>query len=160
MATDYRMYFAYQNLADTASASGFQYFVPLHSFSVLGGAVRTIKADSTNDISVASELEQARTYKNITLFMPPAKDHLDMEVALDLTNYANKKTELLFSVHVERRSGGRQVVGLNLVDQHARIERPPSLGANRLLMIEVLLPSAIITSETFSKGHWVSTENI
>ena len=160
MAMNYRMYFAYQNLADESGVTGFQYFVPLHSFSVLGGAVRTIIASSTNDISVASELEQARTFKNVTLFMPPAKDHLDMEVALDLTNYANKKTELLLSVHVEKRSGGLNLFGLNLVDKHARVERPPSLNANRLLMIEVLLPSAFITSETYKKGRWVSTEDI
>src|SRR5262245_54034395 len=48
--------------------------VPVKSFSVDGGANRTIDLKSTDDVSVASELEQARTHENLTVFIPPTND--------------------------------------------------------------------------------------
>jgi hypothetical protein len=46
----------------------------VQSFAVDGGANRTIDLGSTNDMSISSEFEQARTHKNVTVFIPPAKD--------------------------------------------------------------------------------------
>jgi hypothetical protein len=48
--------------------------IPIRSFSVVGGTSRSINLDSADEISIGNEFEQARTYKNITLFAPPSLD--------------------------------------------------------------------------------------
>jgi len=45
--------------------------VPISYFSVTGGAERKIKLSEASDLSIASELEQARSYKNIRLYLSP-----------------------------------------------------------------------------------------
>jgi hypothetical protein len=49
-------------------------FVPVIAFSVKGGTSRIIDLSSTDDINLADEFLQARKYKNITLFLPPASN--------------------------------------------------------------------------------------
>ena len=45
--------------------------VPLSYFSVAGGATRKIKLSTTDDLSLSSELEQARRFSNIRLYLSP-----------------------------------------------------------------------------------------
>ena len=136
----------------------FKFSVSANSFSVVGGASRTINLNSTNDISITSELEQARQYKNITVFMPPSPTSEDMEVAVELIDCALKKTVLIFDFHVSKYSNGRMIEELNLVDAKATISKTPSIVANRSLMIEVSLPSAILTDAFYgTKGRWIKT---
>lgn len=49
-------------------------FVDVSLFKVKGGAKRVVDLTSTDDISLVSELEQARTFKNLVLYLSPAKD--------------------------------------------------------------------------------------
>lgn len=49
-------------------------FVDVSLFKVKGGAKRVVDLTSTDDISLVSELEQARTFKNLVLYLPPASD--------------------------------------------------------------------------------------
>lgn len=44
---------------------------PVGSFQVTGGAHRRIDLTSTNEGSIASEFEQARTYQNVILYIKP-----------------------------------------------------------------------------------------
>jgi len=44
---------------------------PVGSFQVSGGAHRKIELASTNEGKIASEFEQARTYKNVILYIKP-----------------------------------------------------------------------------------------
>ena len=80
MAMTYRAklnYAVYEDDKELASRR----LIAVDSFEVDGGAFRTIKLKSTDDISISSELEQARTYKNVNLFLPSTKDGTDVEVA-------------------------------------------------------------------------------
>lgn len=49
-------------------------FVTVTSFSVKAGAKRVIDLNTADDISLVSEFEQARSFKNIALHLPPPKD--------------------------------------------------------------------------------------
>lgn len=149
----YKFYFGYQD----RNYELVKNMVKAKSFSVVGGASRTIDVDSAKDISITSEFEQARQYKNITVFMPPSPTSEDMEVAVELTKCAMSKTILLFDFHVSKYSGGRLIEELNLVDLNATITKPPSIVANNLLMIEVALPAAKLTDATFGRKGWIKT---
>lgn len=45
--------------------------VPISYFSVTGGPTRRINLAAVDDVSLASELEQARRFKNIRLYLSP-----------------------------------------------------------------------------------------
>src|ERR1051325_9901021 len=74
------------------------------AFSVIGGASRTINEDST-DVSISSEFEQARRFKNIVLFLPGSPGAQDVRVALDLMRFATEQIRLTFSLIVRQYSG-------------------------------------------------------
>lgn len=124
---------------------------------VVGGATRTINLDSTNDISITSELEQARQFKNITIFMSPSPTSEDMEVAVELTDFVIRKRSILFDFHVGKYSSGKLIEELNLVDENAAISKTPTLGLGRSLVIEVSLPSTGLTDATYGRKGWIKT---
>src|SRR5687767_10517348 len=80
---------------------------PISSFSVVGGAYRSVNLDSTDDVSISSELEQARQHKNITLFMPPTKDHVGVEVAMTLAHAEMKKSTLSIAFIIKKQLKGK-----------------------------------------------------
>lgn len=53
---------------------------PIDSFEVEGGATRKIEINSTNDISLSAEFEQARMYKTITFYILPTKNFLGVKL--------------------------------------------------------------------------------
>lgn len=140
---NYKFNFGYTN-ATGKSEEIRQYGVPVDSFSVVGGADRTIRVDSASDISITSEFEQARGYKNITLFMTSIKNPLAMEVAMELVSVAREKKEIVISIVVEKYAKGKIIEALSLSDFKATLKRPPLVVDNHRLMIEVNLPSANI----------------
>ena len=153
----YKAYFGY---VDKNNYEVFKHYVKATAFSVIGGAVRKIDLSSATDIGVTSEFEQARQYRNIRIYMPPTSNGEDMEVAVELTNFAIKKKSILFDFHVSKYTSGKLVEELNLLDENATIAEIPSLDGNRSLVIEVLLPSAILTDATFGRKGWIKTVNI
>src|SRR5215217_2674329 len=44
--------------------------VPVKQFSVKGGTMRNVNLTGADDISVALEIEQAKSFKNISLYLP------------------------------------------------------------------------------------------
>jgi hypothetical protein len=116
----------------------------ISSFSVVGGASRSINLDSTDDISISSELEQARQYKNITLFMPPTKDHVDMQVAMTLMFAAEAKSTLSIAFIIKKQVKGKSIEELMLGCHDATLISTPYLVAKHLLMIQFRLPTVIL----------------
>ena len=54
--------------------------VPIHAFEVEGGANRKIETGAPNAISIASEMEQARSFKNITFYVLPTNNFLGVKL--------------------------------------------------------------------------------
>ena len=110
--------------------------IPIRSFSVVGGASRSINLDSTDDISISSEFEQARTYHNVTLFIPPTKDFTAV-ILFTLKSPITKFFALVF--HVEIFSGGKMTHSLVLQSYNAWLRKNPTPVGNKeaLLMLEV-----------------------
>ncbi len=123
---------------------------PISSFSVTGGAFRSIDLTSTDDITISSELEQARKYKNITLFMSPTKNYVDMETAVKLIEAANKQMGLYVIFFLAKYVNGKIVDSLTIGDNSATLKQPPNIVASHLLMIEVCLLSPILIHGTYS----------
>src|SRR5688572_27342691 len=96
--------------------------IPVHSFMVDGGASRIIKLDSTSDISIMSELEQARSFKNITLFLSPNKNGSDMQVALELNNLYLGGKSLVLTLFVERLVSGQVVESFFFAEGHSKLK--------------------------------------
>jgi hypothetical protein len=117
----------------------------ISAFSVVGGAHRSINLDSTDDVSISSELEQARQYKNITLFMLPTHAHDDMDVAMNLVNIALEKSTLWVDFFIAKFANGKVIEELRLICADTTIIRPPALVAQHLLMIELQLPSVTLS---------------
>src|SRR5687767_1865118 len=99
--------------------------VPLYAFQVDGGTNRNIRLKSTDDISITSELEQARSFKNVRLYLSPTNDHKDMQAALDLTAAAIKTLTLLTILDIGKYSGGKFIEGLWLNDPQSSVKTEP-----------------------------------
>jgi hypothetical protein len=116
---------------------------PIAAFSVVGGASRSINADSSN-ISIGSEFEQARQFKNIILFMPGSAGAGDMKAALDLTRFAANKTRFFFFFSVTQQYESKLINFLSISDT-AVVTKPPAMIYGDLLMVQFNLPDARIT---------------
>src|SRR5215203_2405173 len=79
------------------------------SFEVNGGASRVVDLKTTDDISLASEFEQARAFKNITLYLPPTSDHMDRDAALALSDIAINKLKVHVMVSVQRYANAKML---------------------------------------------------
>lgn len=121
---------------------------PISAFGVDGGASRTIHADSPDSLSVGSEFEQARKFRNIILYMPGSPGAGDMKTAIDFLNFAANKTRFFFHFSVRQTLNSKLVYLLNLTD-HATVKKSPIMVLGDLLMAEFNLPDAGIT-------HWDS----
>lgn len=118
------------------------HYIPLKSFQVIGGAARTIELRTTDDISISSEFEQARSYKNITLYLPPREGHEDMQAALYLTDLAINKQRFGTYIRIDRISNGKVVEELMLVDYSATLLDRPSMTPKNSLMVDISIPNA------------------
>ncbi|HEY0769542.1 MAG TPA: hypothetical protein VGD31_04350 [Sphingobacteriaceae bacterium] len=123
--------------------------VPVDSFEVAGGAHRYIDIRSTDDISITSELEQARALQNITLYIPPTRDGTDRNVALSLTNIALSQTliskifsPLLVVLIIEKFSSGKILESLLLKISEGSLKNPPYVVGKQLLRVEISIRAA------------------
>src|SRR4051812_37213278 len=87
------------NGKETSSAERID--IPLDSFEVDGGANRKIKLSSSDDISISSELEQARSFKNIIFYIPPTKDFLALKLIDIGRNFQFFSTTLVVSSYLK-----------------------------------------------------------
>lgn len=113
--------------------------IPVYAFEVEGGANRSIYVSSTNDISITSEMEQARAFKNITVSISQGKN-FDARAVTELTEMANKEMTLNVLFGIERYSGGKMLEGIALLDRGAGVYSPHSAEKN--VAVEFWIPSA------------------
>jgi hypothetical protein len=73
--------------------------IPVHSFEVTGGTNRKINLASADEVSVALEFEQARTFKNLVFYIPPTKDFLALKL-IELANQQGREFGFNFFVSV------------------------------------------------------------
>jgi hypothetical protein len=155
MAMTYQAKFHY-GLQEGDELKVSRFDIPVQIFEVEGGADRSIKLSSTDDIGISSELEQARTFKNITVYLPSTKDGSDMEIALQLSAFYSQKESMLVSFTVERYSGGQMLEGLALLDAGATLKNSPYVTGKQLLAVHLNLPAAKLYRGKM-KGHTMLT---
>ena len=99
----------------------------VHSFEVDGGAVRKINLDSTDEPTINSELEQARTYKNITLYMKSGKRASTAKL-IELFKSSVKSFNAYFYVNVYQKSEAKLLRVTNLIAKSSFLEAPIPVG--------------------------------
>jgi hypothetical protein len=122
--------------------------IPVGIFLVEGGTNREININSADDVNLVSEMEQAITHKNITLYLPPTQDGKDMQVALTLTEVAlNNKLSLHMQLIVEKHSKGKkiEVFYLNMTNA-TLVQRPHIVTIENGPMLKVIL--------RFPEAYW------
>lgn len=111
-------------------------FVPVWFFKVKGGAKRVVDLTSTDDISLVSEFEQARTFKNLVLYLPPPKDF----EWLDLIEIATHKLPVSIKFIAFGQKGKTLTHSFVLASKTANItESPLKRSAEKKLVLEVKL---------------------
>ena len=130
-------------------------FVPVASFAVKGGAKRIIHLTAADDISLVSEFEQARSFKNITVFLPPTKDfewHNLYEIA-----YHNLSFSMTFFA-----SGnvGKAVTNqFTLSCKNATITEQPVKGTDwsysSILKVNMALPETELLHGSYQESEFV-----
>lgn len=113
--------------------------IPVHSFMVDGGASRIITIDSTDNISIVSELEQARSFRGITLFLSPNKNGSDMRAALDLNNLHLSGESLVLDLFVGRLVNGQFVETFYFLDAYSKLKLMPYVVNGNLLTLHLNL---------------------
>lgn len=114
--------------------------VPVLSFQVRGGVLRTIHLNSAKDTDIALELDDARDNKNIQIFIPPTEG---IAVA-QLGEAFLMKKPLKMDFFVDSQKGKTWIRAFNLYSEGALILRPPvtvQRSEARALKIEMSLPS-------------------
>lgn len=97
--------------------------IPVHSFEVDGGAKRKLNLKEIDEISVSSEFEQARMFKNIIFYIPPTKDFLALKI-IDLRSPMISFFEMTFVVNIY--SGGMRTQTLRFHNSSAWFVRVPA----------------------------------
>lgn len=149
MAFQYGADLLYKCSGSDNSISGLQ--IPIYLFNVSGGANRVIRLGATSDISLTSELEQARSFKNINLGMPPSSDGSDMQAVLDLTEAAEKKSPVSIKFRVCKFSDRKPLEALHLETDEARIKKKPHLS-NGYLKIEISFSAVTLIRAALNPG--------
>jgi hypothetical protein len=133
--------------------------VPVTHFSVNGGAQRVVDLGATDDISFVIEFAQARNYKNISLYLPPARNF----EWLDLTEVAMHGLPLSISFSTAGTIGEKTAQTFELLCENARITEPPSrlsdvVAKTLVLVVRLSLPETKILHGSLQGGNLVETE--
>ena len=128
--------------------------LPVSMFQVEGGASRIINVRSTDDISLISELEQARTFKNIVLYLSSTGDHRDMKAAMDLVEIGDRGFVVRLIMTVERYSGGKMLEGIALFEPAGELAFYPRNASQNTLMVTLKLPTVEIFQGKV-KNHFI-----
>ncbi len=107
----------------------------IYSFSVIGGANRSIDLSSTNDMSISSEMEQARSYKNIILYKLPSKDFADFALMEAFRTKQLFNLYLIISIYV----GKNNTQSLWLTAKNATISEHPMKTGDQLTLLKATI---------------------
>jgi hypothetical protein len=114
--------------------------IPAYGFEVEGGANRNILLSSTDDISLISELEQARTFKSLIVRIERAEKKFNWKAFTELKEIADKDITLNLLFTIERYSEGKILEGVALIDRGAGAY-PPVVVEN-LIELDFWIPTA------------------
>ena len=150
----YKAFFSFMPSEATIESARANLHLPVTAIMVDGGTSRMIKLNSLDDISLVSELEQARTYKNLIVYLAGTKDHRDMKAALDLTAIAGNQELIKAMVTIERRQNGKLLDALAIYDRYTLSTNPvPAIG--NTMMISLKMEEAEIFQGPV-KGHMIT----
>ena len=116
-------------------------FVPVNYFSVTGGAKRIIDLTTTDDISLVSEFEQARSFKNIIFYLAPGSNF----EWLDFTEASIHQLPVSIVFFVGGHIGQTVTHQFTLICRNAAILEPPaektdSQKGGKVLKLNLALP--------------------
>lgn len=97
-------------------------FVPVSLIKVKGGAKRVVFLSSTDNIDLVSEIEQARSFKNISLYLPPTQNF----EWLDLTEIAVHKLPVSINFFTYGSIGKTITHQFQLICENAEITATPN----------------------------------
>jgi hypothetical protein len=133
-------------------------FVPVAQFAVKGGAKRKINFNLTDDISLVSEFEQARSFKNISLYLPRTKGfewH-------NLWEIAEHGLPVSIAFFTSGNVGQTVKHQFTLVCQNAQITDQPSReidwGNNDVLRVSLSLPDIKLVHGSFQQSEFVQED--
>lgn len=132
--------------------------LPILSFQVKGGAMRTVHLDSADDMEIAFELDEARDFKNIQIFIA-ASNGLAAAQLIEAAAFKKRLDAMFF---IESTSGDKKLKGFTLRSKTALITRHPvatQRQEQRTLKIELALPNPIL-QERIINGQWQSSKDI
>jgi len=120
--------------------------VLVDSFDVAGGANTRINLNASDDISISNLLEQARSLKNLSVYLPyqpQKKVPIDLQAAMELEGFYLSKTPLIVEVKIEKHSNGNKIESIVLLEEGATMLFAPFILGKRLAFA-VTLPTARI----------------
>lgn len=133
-------------------------WVPVKSFSVQGGTVRRVDLSTTSDVGVALEIEQSRSYKNLSLFLPRTRGfewHHLWEIA-------DHGLPVAISFFTSGSIGNTPVHQFNLSCRTAKITSQPmklsDWDKNDVLKVSFSLPDIKIVHGSKQGGQFVEEE--
>lgn len=132
--------------------------LPVLSFQVKGGATRTVHLNSADDMEVAFELDEARDFKNIQIFVA-ASEGIAAAQLIEAAAFKKRLDALFF---IESTSGDKKLKGFTLRSKTALLTRQPvqtQRQEQRTLKIELALPNAVLEERIIS-GNWQSSKKI
>ena len=144
-----RKYNAYAALKDTADFNSLAQ-IKLDSFEVVGGAYRSIDLATTNEMSIASEMEQARIYKNINFYKLPSDDFTDFKL---MEMFRAKQAFTLYFI-INTYIGKKMMESITLRAENALISSYPMIigYAPKMLLVPVSIPNATINHSVSKDG--------
>lgn len=132
-------------------------FVSVLYFHVSGGAQRLIDLTSTDDISLVSEFEQARTFKNLVLYVPPADDF----EWLDLKEISIHGLPVSIKFIAFGGVGNTVTQSFILAAKNAKVTEPPAKrtsNAKPVLEVKLAIPDARLIHSSYHGGNTVDEE--
>lgn len=149
----YKAYLSFYPTAQGVESSSFNKNLPIAMMMVDGGTSWRIDFHSTDDIALFTELDQARTYKNLILYLSGTKDGRDMKAALDLMQIAEMRMYISLILTIERFSGGKTLEGAAIYEENALVSFPPKKALKNTMMITLKLEEPIIFQGPVKNHH-------
>ena len=129
----------------------------VHSFQVSGGATRTVHLNSAEESDVAFELDDARDFKNLHIFISPTEGI----AATQLGEAFIGKLEMDALFLLEARNGSTKLKVLSLNSEKVIIQRHPvtvQRREQRMLKIEMSLPEPSLWQTSYNPKGATTTQ--
>jgi hypothetical protein len=130
-------------------------FVPVAQFGVRGGTKRKVDLTSTDDISLVSEFEQARGFKNISLFLPRTRG-FEWHHFWEIANHGLPVTIAFFASGSAGKTLKHEFIltcpGAKITGSPGKV---PDWSGNELLRVDLSLPETKLEHGSFQGSEFV-----